>query len=64
MIILNALYFHDDCKYKLDIRKTKLQPFYLSDKKEKKVNLMYHFSKNAIYFQNEKLQAIKLLYIT
>ena len=64
MVILNALYFHDDWKNKFDIRKTKLEPFYLSDQKEKKVNLMYHFSKNAIYFQNAKLQAIKLLYNT
>ena len=64
MIILNALYFHDNWKYKFDLKKTSLKPFYLSDQKEKKVNLMYHFFKNVNYFQNEKFQAIKLLYNT
>ena len=65
MIILNALYFHDDWKYKFNKNKTSLKPFYLSNnQKETKVILMYNFYKNFDYYQNEKFQAIKLLYNT
>lgn len=64
MIVLNALYFHDDWKIKFNKTKTKLEPFYLSNSEETKTNLMYIYLKNANYIQNDKFQAIKLLYNT
>ena len=64
MIVLNALYFHDNWKYQFNKTKTKLEPFYLSNGKETKANLMYLSLKNANYIENNKFQAIKLLYNT
>ena len=51
MIVLNALYFHDDWKIKFNKTKTKLEPFYLSNGKETKANLMY-LSLNASFNPN------------
>lgn len=62
MIILNALYFHDNWKEKFDPKKTSIKPFHLSNQTTKNVNFMNHFFKDANYFENEKFQALKLLY--
>ena len=62
MVILNALYFHDNWKEKFDPKKTVLRPFQLSNQTTKNVNFMYHLFKDANYFENEKFQALKLLY--
>jgi serpin B len=62
MIVLNALYFHDDWKVQFNKARTKLEPFYLSDSKETKANLMFTHLKNANYIENGHFQAIKLLY--
>lgn len=62
MIVLNALYFHDDWKIQFSKTRTKLEPFYSSNSKEIKANLMYNHFKNANYIQNSQFQAIKLLY--
>ena len=62
MIVLNALYFHDDWKIQFNKARTKLEPFYLSNSKEIKANLMHTHLKNANYIENEHFQAIKLLY--
>ena len=62
MIVLNALYFHDDWKIQFSKTRTKLEPFYSSNSKEIKANLMYSHFKNANYIQNSQFQAIKLLY--
>ena len=48
MIVLNALYFHDDWKVQFNKARTKLEPFYLSDSKEIKANLMFTHLKNEI----------------
>ena len=64
MIILNAIYFHDEWEEKFEQKNTCKMPFYLSDQKVKDVNMMNHRFKKANYFQNEKFQAIKLLYKT
>ena len=62
MMVLNALYFHDDWKIQFSKTRTKLEPFYSSNSKEIKANLMYYHFKNANYIQNSQFQAIKLLY--
>ena len=64
MMVLNALYFHDDWKIKFNKTRTKLEPFYLSNSTETKVNLMYLSIKNANYIGNNQFQAIKLFYNT
>ena len=62
MIILNALYFHDDWVEAFDPKNTKSEKFYLSNNKNKKVNLMYHKFNQAKYFENDNYQAINLPY--
>jgi len=62
LVILNALYFHDNWREKFDPKKTSIKPFHLSNQTTKNVNFMNHFFKDANYFENEKLQAVKLLY--
>lgn len=62
MMILNAIYFHDEWEEEFDPKKTSSDHFYLSNKKYKKVKFMYHKFEDVSFFQNYNYQAIKLLY--
>ena len=60
IILLNAIYFHNEWEEPFDSKKTSKQKFYLSNNSTKKVQLMYHKFKSANYIQNDQFQAINL----
>ena len=62
MVILNAIYFHDDWKEEFEHSKTSPQIFFLSDNKQKEVDFMNHTFENAFYYQTGTFQSIKLEY--
>ena len=62
IILLNAIYFHNEWEEPFDSKKTSKQKFYLSGGGAKKVQLMYHKFKSANYIQNDQFQAINLPY--
>ena len=62
MVILNAIYFHDDWKEEFEHSETSQQLFYLANNKQKEVEFMNHIFDNAFYYQTEIFQSIKLEY--
>ena len=62
MVILNAIYFHDDWKEEFQHSDTSPQIFYLSNNKQKEIDFMSHKFNNAFYYQTETFQSIKLEY--
>ena len=62
IVILNAIYFHDDWKEEFEHSETSQQLFYLANNKQKEVDFMNHIFDNAFYYQTEIFQSIKLEY--
>lgn len=62
IVILNAIYFHDDWKEEFEHSETSSQLFYLSNNQQKEIDFMNHIFNNAFYYQTETFQSIKLEY--
>ena len=62
MILLNAIYFKSNWKYKFDPKKTELLPFTNLNKEKKNVETMYQQFEKIMYYEDEKIKMIELPY--
>ena len=63
MILLNAIYFKSNWKYKLDSKKTNLLlPFKNLNNENKNIETMYQGFEKVMYYEDEKIKMIELPY--
>ena len=62
MILLNAIYFKSNWKYKFDTKKTSLLPFTNLNKENKNIETMYQEFESIMYYEDEKIKMIELPY--
>ena len=62
MILLNAIYFKSNWKYKFDTKKTTLLPFTNLNKENKNIETMYQEFESIMYYEDEKIKMIELPY--
>ena len=63
MILLNAIYFKSNWKYKLDSKKTNLLlPFKNLNNENKNIETMYQEFEKVMYYEDEKIKMIELPY--
>ncbi len=62
MILLNAIYFKSNWKYKFDSKKTNLLPFKNLNNENKNIETMYQEFEKVMYYEDEKIKMIELPY--
>ena len=62
MILLNAIYFKTNWKYKFDSKKTNLLPFKNLNNENKNIETMYQEFEKVMYYEDEKIKMIELPY--
>ena len=62
MILLNAIYFKSNWKYKFDTKQTSLLPFTNLNKQNKNIETMYQQFESIMYYEDEKIKMIELPY--
>ena len=62
MILLNAIYFKSNWKYKFDSKKTNLLPFKNLNNENKNIETMYQEFEKIMYYEDEKIKMIELPY--
>ena len=62
LILLNAVYFKDDWKYKFEKSNTRIMNFKNADNSVKQVDMMYQKYEYINYYEDNKIQMIELPY--